>query len=53
MQPFYEKESNISLKEVQLPIKTKELTKLQKLTVQDNGEILNVIRGRIESGENI
>ena len=49
---FYGKEGTITLKEAQVALRTKELTKFKELKVDDSGEGLNVSRGRSESRGN-
>lgn len=41
---FYSKEDIITFEEVQLTIRTKELTKIKELKIDDNGECLTISR---------
>jgi len=49
---LYGKEGTITLEEVQVALRTKELTKFKELKVDDSGKGLNVSRGRSENGGN-
>ncbi|GAU37497.1 hypothetical protein TSUD_275490 [Trifolium subterraneum] len=46
---LYGKEGTITLDEVQAALRTKELTKLNELKIDDSGEGLNISRGRSEN----
>jgi len=49
---LYGKEGTITLEEVQVALRTKELTKFKELKVDDSGEGLNVSRGRSQNRGN-
>ncbi|PNX63781.1 cytochrome p450, partial [Trifolium pratense] len=46
---LYGKEGTVTLEEVQSALRTKELTRMRDLKIDDSGEGLNVARGRSEN----